>query len=307
MTFERFCDTKPGRDAQVVVAPTPVVTADWFATRIAALRRERGLTPGELAGALGRNASGIRHFESSTRLANKDYIEIVLAQLGHSQLIDPYWRVIERAKRKPLWWKGMLPRVKKSQRPSELHQLELLVNFESSAEHIHLYAPQAVPDLVQTSRYADALEEVAEPLLGELHRRLRPGRQAVLHQDEPPTLHVLLDEPVLYRAVGSGDVLREQLAALLDLTELPHVTVQVVPTGAAFAAEGNFALLDLSSELDGDPGAVFVKTAADWIHFRAEQKVDRYRSRWAALLRYAVTPERTRTMLEHTARELASV
>lgn len=289
-----------------MVAPTPVVTADWFATRIAALRTERGLTPGELAGALGRNASGIRHFESSTRLANKDYIEIVLAQLGHSRLIDPYWRVIERAKRKPLWWQGMLPRVKKSQRPSELHQLELLVNFEASAEHIHLYAPQAVPDLVQTSRYADALAEVAEPLLAPLHHSLRPGRQAVLRGHEPPSLRLLLDEPVLYRAVGGRDVLREQLAALLDLTELPHVTVQVVPTGAGFAAEGNFALFDLSPELEHDPGAVFVRTAADWVHFRAKEKVDRYRTRWATLLRYAVTPERTRTMLERVARELAS-
>ncbi|MFF5987603.1 helix-turn-helix domain-containing protein [Prauserella flavalba] len=287
-----------------MVAPTPVVTADWFAARISELREASGRTPGELAAALGRSASGVRHFESSTRLVGKRYLKLVLEELGHGHLVGPYSTVIERSRAKPLWWQQVLPQVKRSEKPSELHQLELLVNFESSATRIGAYAPDALPDLVQTSAYAAALHRIAEPLLPELHRELLPGRRALLDQPDPPRLHVLVEETVLRREIGGPEVLREQLEHLTALAARPAVAVQVVPSTAATGTEGNFSVLDLADELDGDPGAVFVKTAADWVHFRQPAKVARYRARWSTLLQHALPPEQSRATIERLAREL---
>ncbi|MBK1788436.1 helix-turn-helix domain-containing protein [Prauserella cavernicola] len=277
-----------------MVAPTPVVTADWFAARIATLREASGRTPGELAAALGRSASGVRHFESSTRLVGRRYLTLVLEELGHGHLVGPYSTVIDRSRARTLWWQQILPQVKRSEKPAELHQLELLVNFESSATAICCYAPHTVPDLVQTPGYAEALHRIAEPALPELHRALLPGRRAILDQDEPPELTVIIDESVLCREIGGPDVLTEQLARLDALAERPGVTIRIVPSDAATGVEGNFSLLELTAELDDDPGAVFVKTAADWVHFREPGKVARYRARWSALLRHALPLEQSR-------------
>ncbi|MEU3274266.1 DUF5753 domain-containing protein [Saccharomonospora sp. NPDC006951] len=286
-----------------MVAPTPAVTADWFAGRMSTLRKASGLTPDQLAGILDRSASGVRQFESSTRLANKRYIKVALEQLGHHNLVEPYTRVVESARAKKLWWKDIIPKVKKSQRPSELHALELLVNYEASATAMHVYAPHCVPDLLQTTAYADALCTLSEPLLASLHHPLRQGRQAILRKSDSPRLHVLLDEPVLRRTIGSPSVMREQLGALTEWATFPHVTIRVLPAtaDASAAVESNFSLMDMAAGLDGDPGAVFLKTPADWIHFRDAAKVAGFRSRWELLETRALDAETSASLIGEAA------
>ncbi|ASR37365.1 hypothetical protein BAY61_22840 [Prauserella marina] len=290
-----------------MVAPTPAVTADWFAGRMSTLRKASGVTPDQLAGALDRSASGVRQFESSTRLANKRYIRVALEQLGQHHLIEPYTRVVESAKAKPLWWKDIIPKVKKSQRPSELHALELLVNYEASATALHVYAPHCVPDLLQTTAYTDALCALSEPLLASLHHDLQQGRQAILRQDDSPRLHVLLGQSVLHRTIGSPKVMREQLAAMTEWESLPHVTIRVLPTAADAGAsvESNFSLMDMAPDLDDDPGAVFVKTPADWIHFRDAAKIAGFRSRWELLETRALDAETSASLIGEAALALS--
>ncbi|TWE29408.1 helix-turn-helix domain-containing protein [Prauserella muralis] len=291
-----------------MVTPTHVVTSDWFAMRIRTLREASGLTPDQLAKAIGRSPQSVRHFEARNRPINTAYVEDSLGGLGHGHLIEPYTRIVDRSKQAPLWWLDAIPKLTKSQKPPALEQLELLVNFEASAASLRIYAPHCVPDLVQTPAYTAALREFGEPPLGPLQASLLPGRQGVLAQNEPD-VHLLLDDAVLRRAVGGPAVLREQLAHLGSLAERHHVTVQVLPSAVAAqaAAEGNFTLLDLAEELEHDPGAVFVRTAADWVHFREPAKVGAYRARWAALLRDALTPADSLATIGHAARELPAI
>ncbi len=41
-----------------------------------------------------------------------------------------------------------------------------------------------------------------------------------------------MEEAVLHRAVGSADVMREQVERLLEFSELPHVSIDIVPFSA---------------------------------------------------------------------------
>jgi hypothetical protein len=81
-----------------------------------------------------------------------------------------------------------------------------------------------------------ARDEPAELL--ERRVELRMARQWLLRRPSPPHLWVVIDEAALRRPVGGVAELRRQLRHLLRISELPHVTVQVMP----FAAGGHAAL-----------------------------------------------------------------
>src|SRR5262249_43407813 len=61
---------------------------------------------------------------------------------------------------------------------------------------------------------------------------------------DPPRVWAVVDEAALRRAVGGVRVMRAQLERLIELTELPHVTVQAVPfhAGGHAAAGGSFSI-----------------------------------------------------------------
>lgn len=59
----------------------------------------------------------------------------------------------------------------------------------------------------------------------------RMERQRVLDREHPPELWVILDEAVLRRPVGGPDVMREQLARLVESGQRPNIAIQVVPFG----------------------------------------------------------------------------
>ncbi|WP_371537981.1 DUF397 domain-containing protein [Streptomyces sp. NBC_00466] len=75
----------------------------------------------------------------------------------------------------------------------------------------------------------------------------RLARQAVLECTDSPWVWIVLDEAVLYRVLGGGLVMRDQLARLLDLGKRPRIHVQVLPFGTTDPAAmgGSFTLLAL--------------------------------------------------------------
>lgn len=60
-------------------------------------------------------------------------------------------------------------------------------------------------------------------------------QEALLDRSAPPQIHVVFDESAIRRQVGGADVMRRQLAALIEAARRPHVTLQVLP----FAAGGH--------------------------------------------------------------------
>jgi hypothetical protein len=92
-----------------------------------------------------------------------------------------------------------------------------------------------VPGLLQTEQYArnvlSAYKEVAIISPRAIERRVetRLIRQQLLTRDEPLEYVVLLDESVLYRQRGDQSVMYAQLQRLADVSELPNVTIQILP------------------------------------------------------------------------------
>ena len=110
---------------------------------------------------------------------------------------------------------------------------EAYLGLEVAASVIRTFELQFVHGLFQTEDYARAvtlLGHTAAPA-EDIERRvnMRLKRQDLLGGAEPPQVWSVIDEGALRRPVGGRAVMRAQLERLIELAELRHVTVQVVP------------------------------------------------------------------------------
>ena len=125
----------------------------------------------------------------------------------------------------------------------------VFVGLEEAAQLIRVYEVQFVPGLLQTEEYARAIILQGAPGVDpdEVERRvaLRMGRQKLLTRPGAPELWAVLDEAALRRSPDGPEVMRAQLQHLLELTDLPNVTLQIVPfrSGPHAAAGGPFTIL----------------------------------------------------------------
>ena len=106
---------------------------------------------------------------------------------------------------------------------------------------------------------------------------LRQRRQDRLHGVDPLRLTVVVDESVLFRVVGGPSVMAAQMRHLLDLVELEHVVVRVLPFTAGLGRShmGHFMLLDIPDDLGSD--LVYIEGHAGETFLESESDVDLYR------------------------------
>ncbi len=119
------------------------------------------------------------------------------------------------------------------------------MDIESVASVIKVYEALTVPGLLQLPEYARAL--IAESGVADVDERLteRMSRQAILTREPPPVLWVLMTESVLDWPVGGPEVMRKQLAYLLEVSERPNIGIRVVPrsVGAHYGMNGSFKVM----------------------------------------------------------------
>lgn len=135
------------------------------------------------------------------------------------------------------------------------------VDLEQTSDGWTEWEPRTVPSMFQTPRFAYAIARAnlpcAVPSAIESTVDARLARQEVLSRDNPPKLQMIIPESALRQAVGSADVMREQLGRLIELGESPHVILQVLPFTCADApgASGPLVLF----EREGQPPVAYAE------------------------------------------------
>ncbi len=127
-----------------------------------------------------------------------------------------------------------------------------LISLEEDADSVRTYSPQLVPGLLQTGTYAReiiaATALTRRPEEVSALAEMRQARQAVISRpDKPLKMRAIIHEAVLHQTFPARpDVMREQLRRLREVSELPTVTVQVMPLNASAHAgqAGGFSLVD---------------------------------------------------------------
>jgi transcriptional regulator with XRE-family HTH domain len=109
------------------------------------------------------------------------------------------------------------------------------IGLEAEATSIREWQINVVPGLLQAEQYARAVlsgyQEAATISPRAIERRVetRLIRQQLLTRDKPMEYVALLDESVLHRQRGDQSVMHAQLQRLADVSELPNVTIQILP------------------------------------------------------------------------------
>ncbi|MBO2451423.1 helix-turn-helix domain-containing protein [Actinomadura barringtoniae] len=193
------------------------------------VRRQRelhGLSETALARALDCNRSTVSRIENGLRRLSAKYAA-TLDELWQTRLLFTRLVAFANATDDGDWFTG-------------------LKDYEARATRIKMWELSVVPGLLQTPDYARAV--LSAGLVSDVDRELekRLSRQAaVFEKPKPPHISVILNWVVLEQPFGGPDVMRGQLARLLEVADLSNVSVRVLEKGAGdhMGVEGPFKLL----------------------------------------------------------------
>lgn len=189
--------------------------------------------------------------------------------------------------------------------PADFDEQRRLLDAERDAESIRLWEPQVFPGLFQIRAYSRALMVAWAQLFalppGGPDRRVeaRDLRQDVLKRMPAPQLYVVIDQSVLYRCIGDPAVMREQLAHVLTVSELPSVEVRVLPFSGRHVittgAFNHFRFRPVHGVLQ--PDLVAVDHLAGTSYEDAEDTVHRYAVAFESLRADALGTDESRALI----------
>jgi transcriptional regulator with XRE-family HTH domain len=186
----------------------------------------------EAAGLTQENVS--RHFEwHAAKVTRIETARVAVTARDVRDLLDLYHvqdqayreALIELARmsRERTWWSDYRDVI----RPGNF------VGLEAGASSMSTWEPIIVPGLLQTEAYIRALLRSGRPSdpPHEIDRRvaLRLMRQGRLTERRPLELTAIVDESVVRRVIGGEEVMAEQLRHLIEMAQLPNVTLQILP------------------------------------------------------------------------------
>ena len=136
---------------------------------------------------------------------------------------------------------------------------------EAKATTLRSCEHSLVPGLLQTEAYARAVMYTRPaPIEDEIEAdvAVRMTRQQILTREDPrpPWLWVLIDEGILYRPVAPVPDMYDQLIHLIEMSQRPYVSMQVVPYGAG--GHSGLAGAFIIADFETDPSIVYVADAA---------------------------------------------
>jgi hypothetical protein len=195
---------------------------------------------------------------------------------------------------------------------------DLYVGLEAAASKLFLYGQELVPGLFQTEDYARTLIKADHPEESdeEIDRRvsLRMARQALVRRTiDPPALQVALNESVLRRPVGGLAIMAAQLERLAVASELPNVSLQVVPFSAGFhpgILSGSFNILRFPLNGNGsesEPPTVYADLYTGALYLDKPHEIDRYSAAFAGIWQHALDEPSSRELIRQAAEELSNV
>jgi hypothetical protein len=122
-------------------------------------------------------------------------------------------------------------------------------------------------------------------------------RQQLLFSEHPPRFDAVVDESVLHRVVGSPAIMKTQLKRLLELSDLPNVTLRVIPYEAGALPAGNNKFIILRLALPTVSDIVFIEGLTGDLYLEDPHDVEVYSTTFRTLVRLAASPGQTKEII----------
>ncbi|MFG2496719.1 helix-turn-helix domain-containing protein [Streptomyces sp. NPDC048441] len=263
------------------------------------LRERKGLTLEEAGARVGISKATLSRYETKEGTVKWTAVDALCREYDASD--DVRGALVELAKGAKIqgWWRSLADPVPES--------MNLMLTLEDEVVREDHYACMYIPGLFQTRAYAEAVHRASEVGCSDREVQhmvdIRMKRQELLQRSEPPRIWAVIDEAAVHRVVGGADVMREQLQHLLELSETPQVTIQILPfsAGAHAAAVGSFALLRGQSQ---DLDVVYVDLLGGGLFMEKPQELERYRMAFDYLLAQALDLPSSSKAIRRILREL---
>ncbi|MER7836264.1 helix-turn-helix transcriptional regulator [Streptomyces sp. NPDC096040] len=278
----------------------PTVRRRRLGQELRRLRELKGMTAEEVAERLLVSQSKISRLENGRRsISQRDVRDLCGVYEVEDQRVVDSLMEMARDSRQQGWWHafGDIP-------------YSVYIGLETDAESLRVYEPQLVTGLLQTRAYAEALVQGALPetAAADIEKRVqvRMRRQErITAEHNPLRLWVVLDEAALRRLVGSRLVMREQLEYLIEMSQQPHITVQVLPfeVGAHPGLNGQYAILEFADAADSS--VVYLEGVTSDLYLEKAHDVQKYAVMYEHLRAQSLNVEASRQFIADAAKEYA--
>lgn len=271
----------------------PTVRRLVLGNQLRRLREDSGVSREDAGYLIRGSGSKISRMElGKVGLKERDVADLLTLYGVRDQTERESFLELVRESNQPGWWhrySDLLP-----------NWFQDYVGLEESAFRIQTYEIQFVPGLLQTEKYARAVavRGLPDAATDEVERRvqLRMRRQKIFASPQAPRLWAVIDESILHRPIGDSKVLRNQIEHLLEVSRLPHVTLQVLPfSQGGSAAEGAFTILRFGEQ--EIPDIVYLEHLCGSLYLDKPDEVEVYTKVSHRLAVDAHTPEETRKVL----------
>ncbi len=273
----------------VPASGSPTVRRRELGTLLRAQRTRKGWTAEQVAERLMFSPSKVSRLETGQRGASARDIRDLCDLYGVDDTERQHLMDLASEGKQRAWWQPLgLP-------------YTTYVGLEAEAASISDYGLGIMPGLLQTPDYARAVVEAAVPKwvpeVVEQRVQGRLARQQLLFSASAPRFEAVVDESVLHRIVGNPAIMKAQLERLLELSDLPSVTLRVIPYDAGALPAGNNKFIILRFALPTVPDVVFVEGLTGDLYLEDPHDVEVYNTTFRTLVRLAATPGATRDII----------
>jgi len=278
----------------------PTVRRRRLGQELRRLRELKGMTAEEVAERLLVSQSKISRLENGRRsISQRDVRDLCgVYEVEDHRIVDSLMQMAKDSRQQG-WWHsfGDIP-------------YSVYIGLETDAASLRVYDPQVVPGLLQTRQYAEALitgalpETAAADVEKRVQVRLR-RQERITAPENPLRLWTVMDEAALRRLVGNKSLMRDQLEHLVEQSQLPHVTVQVIPfdMGAHPGLNGQYAILEFPDAADSS--VVYIEGVTSDLYLEKPNDVQKYSVMYEHLRAQALNPDQSRQFIADAAKEYA--
>jgi transcriptional regulator with XRE-family HTH domain len=278
----------------------PTVRRRRLGQELRRLRELKGMTAEEVAERLLVSQSKISRLENGRRsISQRDVRDLCgVYEVEDVRIVDSLMQMAKDSRQQG-WWHsfGDIP-------------YSVYIGLETDAASLRVYDPLVVPGLLQTRPYAEALIQGALPeaAAGDIDKRVqvRLRRQERISDPENPLrLWAVLDEAALRRTVGNKQVMIEQLEHLVEMSHVPHVTVQVIPftMGAHPGVSGQYAILEFPDAADSS--VVYIEGVTSDLYLEKANDVQKYSVMYEHLRAQALNADQSREFIADVMKDYA--
>lgn len=279
--------------------PGPILRRRQLGARLRQLREAAGKTLDEVADYLECSTAKVSRVETGRMIARTPDVRHMLSLYGVGEPLAGELLDQVRVAQQPGWWAEyahVMP-------PG----MDTYVGLVDAATGIDWY-DFLIPGLLHTRDYLHALLAPRADMPDDevdqfIDLRMRLNEVLTRVDPPPPRLHAVIDETAVRRGPDSPVVMRDQLHHLVEMAALPHVTVQVLPFSAGFAASNvSFAIFTLPDP--ATPLTVGVEQLAGVRYESKREQVGRFTLAFDSLRTDSLDPERSIAFLTELAGSL---